>query len=124
MQFREIPYLLRLAALIFVFNGLFALIHTLISPLSQEGFFLDPRILNIFIALGLMARKKFWYILGILSAGIIIFFHIASLIKLAPSGLYFVFYYLLGIAISLFQLYVLLSKNIRGLYFSDPTPTE
>lgn len=123
-RFREIPYLLRITALIFVFTGLYAFVHMLLSPLSAEGFFFDPRVINIFVALGLMAQKKSWYFLGILSAGTTAVLHITNLVEFVPKGIGFVFYFLLGFGIDIFQLYVLLSKNIRGLYFPRPAPNE
>jgi hypothetical protein len=118
--FREIPYLLRLTALIFVFNGLYAFLHTLLSLLNPSGFFFDPRILNIFIAFGLMAGKKLWYLLGLLSLSLTMLFHLANLVKFASSGAGFVAYFLAGLAINIFQLYVLLGKNVRGGYFPRP----
>jgi hypothetical protein len=117
-QYREIPYLLRITALIFIFTGLYAFVHMLLSPLSTKGFFFDPRVINIFVGLGLMARKKIWYFLGILSAGATAVSHIANLVEFASFGMGFVIYFLLGIGIDIFQLYALLGKNIRGLYFS------
>jgi hypothetical protein len=123
-NFREIPYLLRITALVFLFNGLYAFVHTLLSLLSPEGFFLDPRILNVFGAFGLLAGKKPWYILGLFSAGANVVLHVIRLTELAPMGGGYVFYFLLGLAIDAFQLYVLLRKDIRMLYFTPETQGE
>jgi hypothetical protein len=123
-QLREIPYLLRITALIFVFNGLYAFVHTLLSLFSPDGIFLDPRIFNIFIALGLIAGKKFWYLFGLLSAGANAILHLVRLTELAPTGAGYVFYFLLGLAIDAFQLYVLLRKDVRTIYFTPARQGE
>ena len=114
----EIPYLLRVVALIFFFNGLFSFVHTLFSVLSPEGLFIDPRSLNILIALGLVSRKRFWYILGLLSAGANVGLHVLRLTEFAFTGTGTIIYFLTAIAIDTFQVFSLLRKNVRSLFFT------
>ena len=114
---REIPYILRIVILIIFFNGVFALLSTLFSAVSIDGFFLDPRILNIFIALGLAKKYKFWYVLGIVSVSANIIIHILRLSEISLANTGIGLYFLLALVIDIFQLYVLLSKDTRVLYF-------
>ena len=114
---REIPYLLRITALIIFFNGLFSLIRMALSPFSADGFFPDPRIVNVFIGLGLMTRKKTWYVFGVVSVGANIALHIVRLAEFASTGIWTVLYFMLALSIDVFQIYVLLHKDIWTLYF-------
>ena len=114
---RETSYILRIVILIIFFNGVFALLSTLFSAVSVEGFFLDPRILNIFIAFGLAKKNKFWYVLGAVSVSANMVIHILRLFEISLANVGIGLYFLLALAIDIFQLYVLLSKDIRVLYF-------
>jgi hypothetical protein len=109
--------LLRGTALIFFFLGLFSFVRTILSPLGG-GFFLDPRIVNIFVASGLVARKRAWYIVGLISAGANLGWHIFHLTESANLGTWTAFYFLLATFIDGFQLYALSRKRIRAWYFT------
>jgi hypothetical protein len=114
---REIPYLLRITALIFFFNGLFSLIRMALSPFSADEFFPDPRIINVLIGLGLVARNKLCYVFGIVSVSANAALHITRLSGFAPSGILPVLYFMLALSIDIFQMYILLRKDTRTLYF-------
>lgn len=108
---------LRTTALIFFFNGLFSFLRTIFSLIGND-FFLDPRIVNIFIALGLVTKKRVWYIMAIISAGSDLFWHSFRIIESAASSLWIVLYFLLAISIDVFQLYALLRKKTRTNYLT------
>ena len=120
----ELPYILRLVVLVFFFSGLFALIHTMLSPFSPDGFFLDPRIINMLIALGLLARNRFWYISGLLSVSANVVLHILRLIEFAAIETWTVFYFLAAISIDIIQISILLKKDVRILYVHATSHTN
>jgi hypothetical protein len=114
---RELPYLLRIVILIIFFNGLLALITTLLSPFNDNGFAFDFRILNILIAFGLARKSRLGYVLGVFSVGNNIYVHIIRLLEFSFASTGIGFYFLTALAIDIFQFYTLLSGRVRAVYF-------
>ena len=114
---RETPYWLRIVIAILFLNGFFAFLSTLFPVFGDGGFFLDPRILNIFIAFGLARKNRVWYVLGVISVSANVVIHILRLSEFSFANIGIGLYFLLALAIDIFQLYVLLSSSTRVLYF-------
>lgn len=114
---RDLPYLLRIVILIIFFNGLLALVTTLLSPFNNGGFFFDPRIVNILIAFWLAGKNSVGYVLGIISVGFNISVHSFRLSEIGFMNGGTFYYFLLAVAIDIFQLYILLLKTTRAIYF-------
>lgn len=114
---REIPYWLRIVIAILFLNGFFAFLSTLLSFLSNEGLSLDPRIINIFIAFGLARKNKYWYVLGLVSISTNISVHILRLLDFRLLMIGFLLYFLLALIIDFFELYILLRKDSRTIFF-------
>lgn len=114
---REIPYWLRFVIAILFLNGFFALLSTIFSIFSINGFFLDPRILNSFIAIGLARKNKIWYVLGVVSISLNVVLHSLRLSEFGLVRVGIGLYFVLALTIDVWQLVILLRKSTRNLYF-------
>jgi hypothetical protein len=115
--FSSPTYSLLIVALIFIFNGFFAMLQILASLLTEQEFPLDWRFINVLIGLGLLARKRFWYVVAFISLAVSAFSHIYWLSALEGSPTSVTGYLAAGLALDVFQFVVLVRANIRALYF-------
>jgi hypothetical protein len=114
----DFPDLLRAVILIIFFNGLLAFVTTLLSPFNVNGFYFDPRVVNILIAFGMARKNKSAYVFGVISVGFNVSVHLLRLseIDFMSGGIFY--YFLSALAIDIFQLYVLFRGTTRSIYFT------
>ncbi len=115
--FTSPTYLLLIVALVFIFNGIFALLQMLTLLLSGQEFLLDWRIINVLVGLGLLARKRSWYVVAFLSLAASAFSHIYWLSALDDSPASVTWYLAVGLALIVFQFVILARADIRAFYF-------
>jgi hypothetical protein len=113
----RLPSLLVSVALIFVFNGAFALLQMAWLLFDGQEFVPDWRMLNVLVGMGLLARKRSWYVVAFISLAATTFSHIYWLYALEDSPASVILYLFAGLVILFFQFYILMRADIRALYF-------